>query len=497
MTIAGYGIGSSGARRADETFRSLKGNLADLQAQLTTGRKAETHAALGPDAGASLDARARLASLEGYTANIVDAQLRVTLMSQGLSELESLARGLRTGLPGALNRTPVGQTNAQVSAEDGLRRAIDVLNTDAAGRFLFAGRASDTSPVAPYGVIMEGGAGRAGLKQIVAERKEADRGPDGMGRLALASAGPNVTLSEEAAGLPFGFKLVGASATGGLSAALGTGSPASASFAVTSQPASGNTVNVVLDLPDGSRTTLTLTATAAGPAGSTTGFRIGTTAADTSANLSAALAAALREAGGTALASASALQASRGFFAGTAANPSPRVAGPPFASATGLVAGSAADTVGWYRGDASDGSARETAPVRTGEGASVAIGARANEAPFQALLASLGALAAEAFPEGDSTARARYAALADRVVAAAPSGGIAEIATDLSTAHIALGQASDRVDATRNQVRDLIVGVENADPSEVATKLLETQTRLQASYQTTSAIARLTLLDYL
>jgi flagellar hook-associated protein 3 FlgL len=46
-------------------------------------------------------------------------------------------------------------------------------------------------------------------------------------------------------------------------------------------------------------------------------------------------------------------------------------------------------------------------------------------------------------------------------------------------------------------VQNSIDSVENADPTTIAANLLAVQTRLQASYQTTAAIAKLSLTDYL
>ena len=71
------------------------------------------------------------------------------------------------------------------------------------------------------------------------------------------------------------------------------------------------------------------------------------------------------------------------------------------------------------------------------------------------------------------------------------------IASDLAVARAALGNASDRLSATKAQLQDTLDGVETADPSTVATKLLATQTRLQASYQTTSLISKLSLVNYI
>ena len=496
MSITAYGAGARAAARSDESFRSLKSELGALQGRLTTGLTSQDYAGLGAGVVPTLSARSALSAVAGYTANVADAQFRVKLASQGVAQIATLADSLTTSLPGTYRQTPIGQTSAETSAADGFKQVLDILNTDVNGRYLFSGRAADTAPVLSYDVIMNGEGGRAGLKQVVAERKEADAGPDGMGRLVLGGSGTGVTLSEAAAGLPFGMKILSAAATGsGVTGATGAGPPASATLSVAAQPAAGDTVTVRLGLPDGSETALTLTASAS--AGATGSFAIGATASDTAANLKAALGTAVATAAATTLASASALKAATDFFAGSPSSPPARVAGPPFATATATTSGTEADTVIWYRGDDAAGSARETAPVRTGDGTAVAIGLRANEPGFQAVLASLGALAADTFTTSDATSQARYAATAERIGTVLGRGDVRSINVDLSVANAALGQASDRLALARTQYEDTVASVENADPTKVATELLATQTRLQASYQATAAIAKLTLVNYL
>ena len=496
-TIPPWGIGWSAAARADTTFRGLKGDLGTLQEQLTTGKTASTYAGLGSGAADSLSVRSRLAALDGYASNISDANLRLTFLSQGVEQIGELALGLTNSLPTAYNQSPIGQTTAEVSAEDGLKQVIDILNTEVSGRYVFSGRTADTQPVASYDLIVNGDARHAGLKQLVAERKAADLGADGRGRLALVGSRNSVTLSETD-GLPFGLRIAAASATGtGLAASRSAGPPVSAKLAVNTQPADGDTVSVALDLPDGTRTTLVLTARSRLSGGESNGFAIGATAADTAANLSAALDTALKTAASTTLASASTIVASRAFFAGSTTDPPVRVAGPPYASATATVAGTAANTVIWYAGDDGAGSPRETSPVRTGDGTSVAIGARANEAGFQKVLAALGALVADSFPHTDATSQRRYSGLAERVSTTLGGAAVDDIAGDFALANATFATASDRLAQTRTQLEDTLDGVENADPNAVAAKLLATQTRLQASYQTTSLVAKLSLVNYL
>ena len=307
-------------------------------------------------------------------------------------------------VPGSFDPGSDGRTIAQRTAEEGFKEAIDLLNVDDNGRYLFSGRAADVKPVASYDLILNGDGSHAGLKQLIAERKAADLGSNGLGRLTLTPAAAGVTVSEEAPGLPFGFKISGAAADGsGIVASFTAGPPASAGLALAGQPADGDKVRLVLTLPDGTQQTVELTArTTVSPGAPENAFAIGASIAATAANLATAMTSALGQQASTTLAAASAQVAAQDFFAGSPSNPPTRVAGPPFDSATATVAGTASDTVIWYQGDDTAPSARATAPVKLDASQTVGLGAQANEPGLRAALAQFGALAAETFPASDS-----------------------------------------------------------------------------------------------
>jgi flagellin-like hook-associated protein FlgL len=499
MTIGPYGRSALSTRLAVENFRGLRGDLSSLQAQLATGKIASSHAGLGDQVRESVSGRTRLATLDVFKTNIADGELRLSLIGNSLDAIEKAAANVRKSIDLPFASELSGGPLGQMSAKEALETTLEVLNTDVRGRFLFSGRAADVQPAASASLILDGDGGRAGLRTLIAERSEADIGADGRGRLTTGASGTTARVAEESANLPFGLKVAGASATGGRIAATTVAvSPASAAFDVAAQPEIGDAVSLVLRQPDGLEQTLTLKAGAGGPGEPT--FAIGASAADTAVNLASAISALLGEVGKTTLPAASAMKAAADFFAGTTGNPPARVAGPPFASATSLVAGTAANTVIWYAGDEAV-PARDTSVVRTGATLGVAVGASANEPSFQRALAALGAMAAASFPASDATAAGRYAALGERVKGALTAGdsgsAIGELAADFGEARRALGAAKDRVGAQRAQAEDVLAGVENASDEEVAMKLLATQTRLQASYQVTASMSRMTLVDYL
>src|SRR2546423_13328449 len=103
---------------------------------------------------------------------------------------------------------PTGQPSPRPPAVSQLAEILAPLNTPAGDRYLFSGRAGDTPATDTLDHILNGDGARAGLKQIIAERNQADLGANGFGRLViLPAAGSQVTISEETPPTVFGMKL--------------------------------------------------------------------------------------------------------------------------------------------------------------------------------------------------------------------------------------------------------------------------------------------------
>ncbi|WP_407522355.1 flagellin [Methylobacterium oryzisoli] len=287
----------------------------------------------------------------------------------------------------------------------------------------------------------------------------------------------------------------------GASAALTGGTPASVAVTVADQPRVGDTVRITLGLRDGTSRTLTLTAAAPGTA-ATGSFALGTTVAETTANLSAALSGALDTAAQTDLAASSAARAASDFFAGSGSpGLSPRRV---VLDATGQAAGYAADPSGrtliWYKGDDTAPDARRTATLQVSSGEAVAVGVQANEPALRDALAGIAVLASVTFTSSDRD-NARFGAFADRLktLVKPPEGrqSIEEISTELSLAASRIESQKSHNGATREVLQDAIGEIEDANVEEVAAKLLTLQTQLQASYQTTSMLSKMSLVNYL
>jgi len=184
----------------------------------------------------------------------------------------------------------------------------------------------------------------------------------------------------------------------------------------------------------------------------------------------------------------------------TAAAPPLRVSGPPFGTATSLVNGSA-NTVAWYTGNNGPGTARSTSAVRVDSSQTVQFGAQANEQAIRQAIQSIATYAAvTASPTGTNSA-AEVGALSDRIAAnLTPQAGqqkISDIQTDFATAQNAMKDATARQTQTKTALQNLISDTEGINQNEIASEILQLQTNLQASYQTTSMLSQLSLTKFL
>lgn len=260
---------------------------------------------------------------------------------------------------------------------------------------------------------------------------------------------------------------------------------------------------MTLGLHDGTTTTLTLSARNSPDAGSTTQFKIGASAAETAANLSAALGGALKGAASGTLSASSTARASADFFNGsTIAGQEPRRISIDGSGNPHYVQQPQGKTVIWYQGETGSTDARDSATVRIGAGNDLAVGARANEPAIRTALAGIAAMAVEqiADPTG-ATGTTRFSALANRagtlLNSATGSPGLDDITGDFSLAASALSNAKDVNKASRATLQSSLDGIETVSTEEVAAKLLAVQNQLQASYQVTSMLSKLSLVNYM
>lgn len=480
------------------SLQSLRSEFENLQRQLATGKKSETYAGLGVDRSFSVGLRAQLSNLSSYADTITNVNTRINIGNTVLQRMIDIGSNIKTSASGSSTQLENnGQTMGQVRAGNSLAEMLQLLNTQSGDRYLFSGRATDTPAVASVGDIMDGKGAQAGLKQIISERKQADIGAGGLGRLAIsAPTTTSVQLAED--GSPFGLKLdavtsslTGATVTGP------TGAPPAVSVDMPTNPNAGDKVKFTFKLPDGSSEVIELTASTNNPLGPGE-FAIGATSDVTATNLQNTLNTAVGKLANTSLVAASALTASDNFF-----NSSPplRVNGPPFDTATSLVSGTSANTVSWYTGESGTDSARGTAVARVDQSITVQYGARASEEGLRYQLQIIAAYAAVTTSTTDPNAKGQVQALNDRVAASlAPQQGqqsIQDMQSEFAGTQDAMKAAKDRQTLTKSMTQSMLDGIEGVTNEEVIAKILALQTNLQASYQTTAMLYQTSLVKYI
>ena len=485
---------------------NLKSQLDLLTQQLASGKKSTTYSGLGFDSATATGLRAQLATLASYadTDNMLNTRIGVMNLSlQGISDAAGEVKKAATGASLTLDNT--GQTQGQKTAQGSFTQIVALLNSSAAGRYLFSGRATDTPSTASADAIMNGSGMQAGLKQIIAERGQAD-GTSGLGRLVINPTTPattTVSIGEDVAGSPFGLKLdsITSNFTGGTvtpPASPPAAPPATAQMSVDlgALPQEGEKVTFNFKLPDGTSEKIELTATTATPPPPGT-FQIGVDPTTTADNLNGALNTAVGKLANTALVAASAVTASDNFFS---SNPPLRVdntTNPPIA----LKNGTPADTVTWYTGEDGPDPARGTAVIGIDSSISVQYGARANEDALVTQLKNVAVYAAVVTNASNPNANDQLTALNSRMItnlSVQPGQqSVQNMQADFAGAQVAVKTAKDRQTQTGAVAQSMLDSIQGISNDEVATKIMALQTSLQASYQTTSSLYQLSLLKFL
>src|SRR5581483_1986197 len=496
-------ISSIGAQSAliMQQLVQMRAKFDDLQRQLGTGLKSDTYAGLGIDRGVTVSLNSQLSSINAFNDTIQNVNARINLMNTALGNMLDISSAVKAAMVQA-NGVSNG-SGAEVAQQTGLSsldQLLALLNAQAGDRFLFSGRATDQPAVETLDHILNGDGARAGLKQLIAERNQADLGIDGRGRLAIGAAGPTTVQIDEDA-TTFGLKLASITTTvTGATTSGPAGSPASMSIDFSAIPNPGETVTLRFDLPDGTSENLTLTATTDSPPGANE-FTIGTTPAQTANNFQTAVTTSIEKLAGSALVAASAVAASNEFFNADVNNPPQRVNGsPPFFAATGMVAGTTANTVIWYTGETGTDPARSTATARIDQSLSVSYGARANEEAIRNLVQNVATLAAVTISPTDPNAVALSAELDQRLAVNLGNTGIqtiSDIETDLASAQTSLQAAKERHQQANATLSDFLQQIQGVSNEEVCAELLTLQTRMQASLQVTSMLYQTSLVNYI
>jgi len=484
-----------------QAVSNMNQQLDKLSQELGSGQAAQTYSDLGSQAGLTLALSSQLTALNGYSNTATTVGTTLSVAQAVLGQLGDTETGVQQSInqQGSFALNANGQTAVQAAAITQLDNILSLLSTQVGNDYIFSGKATNTPPVASASAILNGTGSQAGLSQVIAERQAADLGT-GTGRLLLpgTGGGTTVSVSEDVAGSPFGFKIAGVNSTLTGGVVTGPGGPLDGVSIDLSAATlnSGDTVAFDLTLPDGSSQTVGLQATTNSPPGANQ-FAIGGTPQQTATNLQAALSTAVGNLAQTALPAASAIAAAKDFFNG---NPPLRVNGTP-ATSTSLVAGTSANTVFWYTGESSATPARQTATAQVGPNTTIAYGMRANEQAFTTLLANVGAFAASTFSAGNPNAQTSYQALSQSVTAnLTPQSGtqqFSDIEADLANAQTVMSNAGELNTQTQNTLSDMMQSIDGVDQSKIGEQILTLQNSLSASLSVTARLAQLSLVNYL
>jgi flagellar hook-associated protein 3 FlgL len=336
-----------GASLLGLSVQNINNQLSNLSTELSSGVKSTDYAGMGVNEGFAIAARSQLANISAFTDTMTNVNTVISAANTALQSISSTTGNVQSAAAASpQNLTSTGQTIGQQNATSDLSALVGILNTQVGNRYIFSGSAINTPAVASANDILNGTATQAGLKQVIAERQQADLGTNGLGRLAISSLtapAVGVQVAEGAAGSPFGFKLN--SVTSSLTNATVTGpsgSPPSVSVDMTAgNPNPGDQISYTFNLPDGTTESVQLTATSTTPP-PTGSFAIGATPAATAANLQSALNTSIGTLANTSLMAASAVEAGDNFFStdstatGTVANQSGTTPPTPITGQTAL-----------------------------------------------------------------------------------------------------------------------------------------------------------------
>jgi flagellar hook-associated protein 3 FlgL len=300
-----------------QSVRNISDQLSNLSTQLSTGVKSTNYAGMGTSEGFAIAARSQLANISAFGDTMTNVNTIISAANTALQSLSDTGGQVQSSAASSpQNLTGSGQTIGQQNALSELSSIVGILNTQVGDRYIFSGNAISTPALASADDILNGTGTKAGLKQVIAERQQADLGTNGLGRLVISSSTTtSVNVAEDVAGSPFGLKLASVSSSLTNATVTGpSGSPPSVAVDLTAgNPNSGDQISFAFNLPDGTTESIQLTASSATPP-PTGSFAIGATPAATTANLNAALTSAISTLAGTKLVAASAVEAGDNFF---------------------------------------------------------------------------------------------------------------------------------------------------------------------------------------
>jgi flagellar hook-associated protein 3 FlgL len=135
----------------------IRSRLDRVNAQAGTGLVSEDYSGLGGQAAITLDLRPRLASIDAWRGNIDAAATRMNVARTAMGGIERIAADLRARLADLNGLNPASIDAVAAEARLSLARVADLLNSQAAGAYVFAGEDSGNPPVPDADAITSSG----------------------------------------------------------------------------------------------------------------------------------------------------------------------------------------------------------------------------------------------------------------------------------------------------------------------------------------------------
>lgn len=504
---------------------NMQKQLDGLINQLGTGKRYGNLADMGSARLHALNLHARLGKVQGYQANAQTVQTRIDFhvnALERLSEIESETR--RLAIPSAYGTDGVNMTVIEQQSRSLFNEVIDLLNTEINGQYIFAGNKSDTKPVPDFKDLMDATA-PDGYRAVLDEYLQA-HGADGTttpGRLEIGpGAAPNTVdissfspaFDPDNPDVPrFGIFVSGAEAS-----KPGVVQPnPDDEYTFTLDPDTvevGDTITLKVSLPQDPHKeyTIRLTATDQNPPGLGQFYVDGT---NTAASFEEALTKSMQVFADGELRAATVEQATNAFFTSDPDGGVPRV---EFnGDDEPLSYDGTQDTLVWYNGQTSD-VPRQSMMGQVDEATRVAFGVQGNEHGLAELMRGLSMMVVGDFKlapdsndpvvkaeneQKNAATIARYESIADKVryrLSDAHNnmpGSIEVITMELALSSVTLKNVGERHAHFEAQLENLLFDVEEAPTEEVAMQILTLTTRMEASYQVTSMVNRLSLVNFL
>ena len=476
----------------------LQSRLQTVQSQISTEKRADSFAGLGADTSRSLNLRNQLQTIAGYQRSISITETRIQVMQQGFDRSRQLGEEASLNVIQAVyeNNPRLGTIRTQANSQ--FDEMVSLLNRSVDGRYLFGGRETGTPPVVQADLLLNGDptTGQYGLNQIIADRRIAD-GVDHFtrpGQLSVNYDGTSDVLTiEDTLGDAFGYRLNSINA-GPLATTTVAGPPDQLTIDFTNSITalnSGDTISIVLDLPDGSSLDISLEATR-DPFDDRDGvFLVGTDDDTTAANYQVAVMNALRDHAQVELKAASTVAAADQFFDTTP----PKIVSDPSGTPQ-LIDDTLGRAVSWYRGDI-EADARASQQAKIDDGMVLEYGVRADEPALRDTLKQLAVLASVEFD--DDADLDYYRAVVDRSATGLQTAGsgIRDLIGELGQKEELLVSVSGKQEAFVTLTNNQIVEIENVDPYAAIAEFFQLDTQLQASYQVTARLQGLSIVNFL